>query len=719
MESTSPWWRQAQTISDVQVTPEEMRALTPEGLAARLDGMGFTLVEQALPDLAGGEGTFLRGVWMAEEYDRYLTALHARGMRLVTYTNVHWVLSEEAEQHPDWLQVDEHGVPPVLGYGKGHAPCPNSPWGRWAAQQLREQARRYPLDGIFLDGPTLFPRTCYCPACRLLFRTQWGRDLPPWAERAHPDWPRFAAFREQTLARFLAELRQALHAERPGAVFFMNNASLLANWSGGRSTRVLAPHLDLLGNERGNLFNNTPPLLVPLWLTSAGALMLDRQAERPDGSRLPTVVYCCFRHLPWDYYGLTPVEMELLIAGAIAAGANPQIMGGLRFIDPPLEATISDLLHFYRRHADCFAGSRSAARVAVVWPQATTDWGGVHRELGEADGFAWDRVCWEEFAGCYEALVRAQVAVDVIDDGALADLPAGRYDSLVLPMAACLSAASADGLREFVRRGGRLLATGAPGIADELGRLRAVGSLDDVLGVRVTAGVVGPRTIDYIAPELSHPHWTGVQRPLLPSPVWAFHAQPAGGVPTSRYAEKLPSRYFPLHVEADAPSATFSHRFGAGEVTYVAGLAGALAWSQRFPEWLDFLARAALPAASAADASDGHQGKGEAATDIRLDGAPRGVQMLVRRAVNADLIVHLLNRSGALERPIRAVLPVEGARLLIPGGVGAAAPVACTLRGEAAIPVTRDGDRYTLQLPDFGAYEVVRVSWPITTSNEG
>jgi len=93
--------------------------------------------------------------------------------------------------------------------------------------------------------------------------------------------------------------------------------------------------------------------------------------------------------------------------------------------------------------------------------------------------------------------------------------------------------------------------------------------------------------------------------------------------------------------------------------------------------------------------------------------------MLVRRAVNADLIVHLLNRSGALERPIRAVLPVEGARLLIPGGVGAAAPVACTLRGEAAIPVTRDGDRYTLQLPDFGAYEVVRVSWPITTSNEG
>ncbi len=713
---TIPWWHRAQTISDVQVTPEEMRAMTPEGLAGRLDAMGFTMVEQSFPDFAGGEGTFLRGNWEPKEYDRYLAALRGRGMRLVTYTNVHWVLADVAEQHPDWLQVDERGVPPVLGYGKGHAPCPNGPWGRWAAGRLQAQARRYALDGVFLDGPTLFARTCYCEACRTRFREQYGRELPPWAARDHPDWPLFADFREQTLARFLGELRQALHAERPDAIFFMNNSSLGSNWSDGRTTRALAPQLDLLGNERGNLFNNVAPLLAPLWLTSAGALMLDRQAERTSGARLPTAVYCCFRHLPWDYYGLTATEMELFIGGAIAAGANPQIMGGLRYIDPPLEATISELLHFYLRHEKSFAGSRSAARVAVVWPQATADWGGVQAALRNADGtFAWDRVCWDEFAGCYEALARAHVPADVIDDVALERLTAGRYDALVLPAATCLSDAAAGGVAEFVRTGGRLLATGAPGMADELGRVRVAGALDAVLGVTTTATVTGPRPIDYIAPDLGHAHWTATRRPLLPSPVWISCVQTGGAVPTARYAEKLPSRYFPLQVEVDAPGATFAHSYGAGSATYVAGLAGALAWSQRFVEWLDFLAMAATPPWAtdrpAAESVGAGEGDGSPPS-FSLEAAPRSVQVLVRRALGGDLIVHLLNRTGEMERPIRSVRPVQGARLRLcrPGGSTGRPLIAHALRSGLEVPVARDGADEVVQLPPLRAYEVIRVS---------
>ncbi|HLJ14299.1 MAG TPA: hypothetical protein VKV15_07370, partial [Bryobacteraceae bacterium] len=70
---------------------------------------------------------------------------------------------------------------------------------------------------------------------------------------------------------------------------------------------TLAPYLDILGNERANVFNE-PPQTTALWMVGAAVKILETQA-RSYGQQV--VEYCCFRHLPWDYLGLRPLEYRL------------------------------------------------------------------------------------------------------------------------------------------------------------------------------------------------------------------------------------------------------------------------------------------------------------------------------------------------------------------------------------------------------------------------
>jgi len=121
------WVERPFSISDVQLTRDEACTLGPEGLAEWMAGMGFTAVQVASPDMAGGEGTFLREPYEPAFYRDYFEALRRRGIAVVFYCNVHWLLDRDVGSHPDWPQRLEDGGPVPISYGSGSAPCVNSP----------------------------------------------------------------------------------------------------------------------------------------------------------------------------------------------------------------------------------------------------------------------------------------------------------------------------------------------------------------------------------------------------------------------------------------------------------------------------------------------------------------------------------------------------------------------------------------------------------------
>ncbi len=108
--------------------------------------------------------------WMgARDYFGEVVKLgHENNMRVVAYFNGHWFPDYFLKEHPDWSLILSNANMFSLGgsYGGGGAPCVNvASFRKYTDDVLTEIAKNYDIDGVFLDGPAIFPGTCYCPVC--------------------------------------------------------------------------------------------------------------------------------------------------------------------------------------------------------------------------------------------------------------------------------------------------------------------------------------------------------------------------------------------------------------------------------------------------------------------------------------------------------------------------------------------------------------------------
>jgi len=185
----------------------------------------------------------------ADPIRTYAPIAREKGITLFAYMNMHWYAYEFADRHPDWEQRlgtgDPYGRKHPL-YGSGTTFCVNSGW-RTFAFDLIEEIMRTGIDGVFLDGPVVYPGCCYCEACREKFRALHGEDLPEEEDWNDPRWKRFLRFREQSMADFLREAGERVRKVNPEGGIFCN----AGNWNFGnavaRNPWVLEGVQDLTG----------------------------------------------------------------------------------------------------------------------------------------------------------------------------------------------------------------------------------------------------------------------------------------------------------------------------------------------------------------------------------------------------------------------------------------------------------------------------------------
>jgi hypothetical protein len=164
-----------------------------------------------------------------------------------------------------------------------------------------------------------------------------------------------------------------------------------------------------------------------------------------------------------------------MIQGA-AHGANAaaSLNGTLDQDDPrtiPRLLAFADYLH---RNGGWYSGLRSLARVALVRSQDSMDWG---PDSGRPAGDARAPGHVAEFRGLYEAIVESRHACDIVPAGGLTLAALRQYRALVLPAISCLSDGDAAVLDEYVRAGGRLIASADTGSRDQDGVLRTAPAL--------------------------------------------------------------------------------------------------------------------------------------------------------------------------------------------------------------------------------------------------
>ncbi|MFH1006173.1 MAG: alpha-amylase family protein [Candidatus Latescibacterota bacterium] len=615
----------------------------------------------------------------------HLPIAHRQGIRVIPYFNVHW----GSDAYADWSQCGCDGKPLVMHYGSGTALCVNTGF-RQVAVQIVADLGAYDIDGVFLDGPIFMQKGCYCKACRALFRERFGAEMPVSVDEDEKLWQQWLTFRADSLAEFLGTMRSALERAHPDAILYANANGLFPPRATGRDNRRWARELDILAAEGGFLFY-TVPGSIPIWKPGAAAKLLETQA----GGK-PTVVFLCGDHKPWDRYALPAAEVSLMFAQTVANGASPWF--ALLKEDLSTEGAVAagKMLALLERIEGDLEGTTSAAEVALLWSPGTEDYYGTgvdysdftaHEAAQEAHGKS-----QEAFNGCYEAMVRAHIPFDVIDDVALTDGTLTRYRMVILPNSACMSDASADALRQFVHNGGSLLATFAASLYDPFGHQREDFALADVLGVHYQGAVLGPFQYDYVSATEAAREILGEMQSPLPSPPYALGVAPTSATPLLMMHEKLPSRYLALPPVSAHPAMTIN-RFGKGRAFYLAGNVDAFFWSHRIPEHFTWLTRPIWYAA---------------APNVRLVGAPQTVELILRRQGPDRLLIHLVNFTGNMQRPITQTIPLHQIQIQI---AGAGPKGVRALVAEEELVVRQTQEDATVVLEQLDGYEILSCAY--------
>jgi hypothetical protein len=383
---------------------------------------------------------------LAQDMPRFFRdACRETGTRLVLYYSG-LIDGIAGLRHPDWRMknVDGNDQRMFEDFGTlfvGYGNCPHSPYfDEWVAVQLRELIEGYDPDGIWVDGD--WPGPCYCERCRTRFREFSGWS-EPWSE---------VKVRAEFAAEYMRFWHGVTHAWRTRFNAFVKSLKPDCLYSAGNvcaRREFLAP----FDWRSGDFF-------------SPGFFYLHDMARmmRWYGTLgVPYDAYVCdtsFTHVRKAVRSrsktLERMQQEAAMVAATGGGVGywTYPLGNGAFVPSRMRKAIA-VREFLEERRDVFLHTTSAAWTAIVCsdPAAPT-FGG------------------PAIDGAHKALAALHRSPDLMDEtGLTADLP---HDLVVLPEQARIDDACVARLGKYLKRGGKLLSTGASLRSPQLQRLLGV-----------------------------------------------------------------------------------------------------------------------------------------------------------------------------------------------------------------------------------------------------
>ena len=410
-----------------------------------------------------------RSQWIKEGMDPFgelVAGCRKLGMVVVARTDPHSVKDDAAKAHPEWIAVD------ARGNKRRHWATPD----RWVTcafgpynfefmtEVTKEIVRPYKVDGIF-SNRWQGSGVCYCDSCRDLFKKFCGMDIPRNAnpqDPAHRNWLEWSNGRLFELWRLWdSEIRKI----NPQARFIANSGGGSMTTLDMKTISELAPTLFADRQSRHGL--------MPPWANGKNG-----KEFRATFGRKPIVGIASVgiddEHR-WKDSVNNDSELRIWLADGNANGLRPWVckFSGTIY-DRRWLPVVERVYDWHWRNEKYLRNEENLARVAMVYSQQTgTYYGGEQksRRVGDHE------------LGMYQALIEARIPFEMAHDRMLDPDKIDRFKLLILPNTAALSGAQCDQLRQYVKRGGSILATFETSLYDEWGKRRENFGLSDLFGV--------------------------------------------------------------------------------------------------------------------------------------------------------------------------------------------------------------------------------------------
>jgi hypothetical protein len=611
------------------------------------------------------------------------------GMNVIARTDPHAVHDDVFEAHPDWIMVDandnprRHWADPDLWLT-----CALGPYNfEFMTEVTREIVGMYPVDGIFSNRWTGHGM-CYCAHCQRNFKDATGLDLPRGAETLA-----YIAWRQERLFQLWDVWDTAVRDIVPHARYIPNS---------GGAHGIL--DMKRIGQKSEILFADRQARrgLMPSWANGRnGKEFRATMGRKPIGGIFSMGVEEQYR---WKDSVQNPAEVRLFVADGVANGLRPWFtkFSGMIY-DPRWLKPVADMYAMYHQWENYLRNETPLARVGLVYSQQTWfNYGGTHaREKVE-----------DHTQGMYHALVEARIPFEMVHDGLLDEEHTRQFKTLILPNTAALSDAQCQQLRDFVQRGGGLVATYETSLCDDTGMRREDFGLADVFGASYAGGIEGPMHNSYLAirsdplTRVFHPLVAGLEdagriingvhrvkvettRPYPAPPLTLIESYP--DLPMEMVWPRVP--------DSDVPQ-VYAQQYGAGRVVYFPWDIDRCFWEVLSPDHGRLIANAVRWATN---------------EDQPVTVSGPGVLDVTVWEQKNSMTVHLVNLTNPMmmKGPIRELMPVgeQTVHLMVPS---------CRridrvhlLRAGTEPSVCYEKNAITVRVPSILDHEVVAVDFGV------
>jgi len=662
------WYEKPMRIAALQCNYEEGKNLE---VIDKWCKAGFN-VEQLFHPTADGYSALFDEKKHGEILADYLKKAKSKGLHIILYLNVHILGHSLVKYKDEWAQRSAKGEFYKL-YDTYYACCLNSPWRDYFFSAI-DSLEPYDLDGVFLDGP--IAQDCFCPGCQTACQRLMGKPLAEMKD--------LSTFHQRSKDDFLQEAYRRFKAIKPQGVFYMNLPAMHSAASHVSLPKALE-YNDLVGTEGGFMFYG-PPDNSSMGKPGMAAKLLEAIAPRK-----PRVIFMAADQKSWSWYLHTPSETKLCIASSVANASNIWygLHGASKLLDTPGGKAGQEMIKFLADREEYYMATESAARVALLYSVDTEK---SYRSRGEASDFYGSSDSHKDFAGnfgeafqgIYGLLARSSISFDIVTDLNLSAENLKRYQCLIMPTCACLSDQTVSVIREYVKKGGNLIASFESSLYDSEGKKREDFALGDVLGASYTGQMNNYKNFNYFSSAGDHPIFQQIDIPLLPAPSVGLKVKPANSAKVlAQFHAPMAGRYTDL-TEPQDPAIVFN-RFGQGQSLFFTGTFGEMYFSYTSPEYRRVIVNAVNLFSQSV---------------VEVKGGVGNLELVVRRQGDR-LICHLVNYAGIPPRPFEAVASQKDVKLSV--NDVAQFTRAHALIADKLLPIQGN----SVVLPDLQEYEVV------------
>jgi hypothetical protein len=318
----------------------------------------------------------------------------------------------------------------------------------------------------------------------------------------------------------------------------------------------------------------------------------------------------------------------------------------------------------------------------------------------------------EPALGFYHALVEARIPFEMVHDGLLDRDHVDQYRTLVLPNIAALSTAQCNQIREYVERGGSVIATYETSLYDEWGVQRKDFGLASLFGASFSGVKEGPMLNSYL--ELEKDPATAQYHPLLAgfedagriiNGIHRLHVVPADAAAYSPL-EVIPT-YPDLPMEEVFPpprtthdAGVFARQVGQGRVVYFPWDIDSTFWQVLNFDHAKLLRNAVLWATNE-PAPVTVEGKG--ILDISVWGQKN------------SMTVHLVNLTNPMmmKGPLREVIPISSQKVHIRVPGDRRVTKAQLLRAGNQVQFSEERGVIVVEVPTIHVHEVIALDFAV------